>query len=321
MKKTGREAAQAMFETRSQSWRDAGLIQQVDLHAVRRARTRGLLFLVGFVAVIVLWNHWHDWFDIHPTPGLQTLAQIVTVVALLLLGWAFAAELGRALGPSFFRRMDPSTAGTVGFIVRLVALFVVAFVALYEAGVNPRTLTITASFAAVIFGLAAQQTLGNVIAGMVLLSARPFTVGDRVRLQAGVVGGQLEGIVSSLGLLYTTFASGEDMTMVPNSVVLNSAVIPLRNPDGVDLVARLPVEVTPRQLQHVLEESIRTPVREAPRIRLEAIEGDEVLVRISATPLVASDGPALATEVLEVVASQTRPGEPVPPPSSAPAAR
>ena len=55
-----------------------------------------------------------------------------------------------------------------------------------------------------IVGLAAQQTLGNGFAGMVLLSARPFRVGERVRLQAGAVGGTVEGIVSSLGLLYTT---------------------------------------------------------------------------------------------------------------------
>ena len=34
---------------------------------------------------------------------------------------------------------------------------------------------------AVIFGLSAQQMLGNVIAGMVLLSARPFRVGERIR--------------------------------------------------------------------------------------------------------------------------------------------
>ena len=61
-----------------------------------------------------------------------------------------------------------------------------------------------------ILGLAAQQTLGNVIAGTVLLSASPFRVGDRVRLQGGPLAGQIEGTVSSLGLLYTTFATDED---------------------------------------------------------------------------------------------------------------
>jgi hypothetical protein len=60
----------------------------------------------------------------------------------------------------------------------------------------------------------------------ILLSARPFRVGERVRLAGGNIGGQIEGVVSSLGLLYTVFASGEDSIMVPNNVVLNVAVIP-----------------------------------------------------------------------------------------------
>jgi small-conductance mechanosensitive channel len=59
----------------------------------------------------------------------------------------------------------------------------------------------------------------------VLLSARPFRVGDRVRLQGGPLAGQVEGTVSSLGLLYTTFATEEGSILVPNSVVLSVAVL------------------------------------------------------------------------------------------------
>ena len=62
-------------------------------------------------------------------------------------------------------------------------------------------LAVGGAFTAVIVGLAAQQTLGNLFAGIVLLSARPFRVGDRVRLQGGGLAGEIEGIVSSLGLL------------------------------------------------------------------------------------------------------------------------
>ena len=57
-----------------------------------------------------------------------------------------------------------------------------------------------------------------------LLSAGPFRVGDHVRLQGGPLAGQLEGVVSSLGLLYTTFATDEGSVLVPNSVVLNVAL-------------------------------------------------------------------------------------------------
>jgi small-conductance mechanosensitive channel len=208
-----------------------------------------------------------------------------------------------------FRRMDPATAGTVGFLMRLGTAGIALLVALPTAGIDPRTLAVGGAFTAVIFGLAAQQTLGNVIAGTVLLSARPFRVGDRVRMQAGAVGGQVEGVVSSLGLLYTTLVHGEDAILVPNSVVLNAAVIPLREPDSVDLRARLRPGVTPGELQALLTEALQTPIRDAPRITLEELDGEEVVVRISATPKLAADGPDLATELLGIVSRETRVAE------------
>ena len=127
------------------------------------------------------------------------------------------------------------------------------------AGAQLQTLALGGGFTAVVFGLAAQQTLGNAIAGMVLLSARPFRVGERIRLQAGAVGGQVEGIVSSLGLLYTTLTRGADQIMIPNNVVLAAAVMPLREPDSVDVKVRLTSGVRPSQVQAILDNEIGTP--------------------------------------------------------------
>ncbi len=152
--------------------------------------------------------------------------------------------------------------------------------------------------------MAAQQTLGNLFAGTVLLSARPFRVGERVRMQGGGLAGTVEGVVSSLGLLYTTLADGDDQIMVPNSAVLNAAIVPLREPDGVDLRARLRPGVTPADVQGLLQESVTTPMRDTPQITLEELDGDEVVVRIAATPERPADGARLASEVLDVVASQ-----------------
>jgi len=50
-------------------------------------------------------------------------------------------------------------------------------------------------------------------------------------------------------------------------------------------------------------------MRDEPRITLKELDGDEVVVQISATPAVSADGPALATEVLRVVARETRASE------------
>ena len=219
-----------MFETRSQAWDEAGLLPQVSPGAVRRARWEALLLVPLFIGVVVLYENRRTLLGLSAhgkgqLAWLETPVDFVTVIVLVMLGWAIARDVGRAFGPALFRRMDPASAGTVGFVIRLATVAVAAIVALGIIGIEPRTLALGGAFTAVILGLAAQQTLGNMFAGTVLLSARPFRVGDSVRLQGGPLAGQIEGTVSTLGLLYTTFATDDGPIMVPNSVVLSVAVL------------------------------------------------------------------------------------------------
>lgn len=214
-----------MFETRSQAWREAGLLRQISPRAVRRARFEALLLLPLFVGIVVLYDERKHLLGESRYKAVEVPLQIVAVAALMILGWVIARAFGRAFGPMLFRRLEPATAGTVGFLIRLIFVAATFLVALRVAGVEAKTLALTGAFTAVIVGLAAQQTLGNVIAGTMLLSTRPFRVGDRVRLQGGSLGGPVDGVVSSLGLFYTTFVSGEDSVMIPNSVVMSVLII------------------------------------------------------------------------------------------------
>jgi small-conductance mechanosensitive channel len=292
-----------LLDTRSHSWMEAGLARQLSARAVKRARIQTLVLLPMIAGVLILYTYRRRLF------GVDEPVRIATVLALVALGWQFARDLGRAAGPTLFRRMDPGTAGTVGFIVRFFTVVISVLVALRVAGLDPRTLAVGGAFTAVILGLAAQQTFGNLFAGLVLLSARPFRVGDRVRLQGGGLAGTIEGVVSTLGLLYTTFAAGQDQIMVPNNVVLSVAVVPLHEPAGVDLRARLRPGVTPVDIQCLLEETIDTPMREKPRVALEEIDGDEVVVRIGVSPDDPTEGARLSSEVLRALHGETRRAE------------
>ncbi|HUB36326.1 MAG TPA: mechanosensitive ion channel family protein [Solirubrobacteraceae bacterium] len=223
-----------MFETRSQAWQDVGLLEQVSPRRVRRARWEAVVLAVLFVVVVVVYENRQALFAVDTrgsSPAVNTAVNVATVILLMLLGWGIARDFGRALGPALFRRLDPAAAGPVGFLIRLATLALALLIALRVAGVEARTLLVGGAFTAVVLGLAAQQTLGNLIAGTVILSARPFKVGDKVRLQGGPLAGQVEGTVSSQGLLYTTFVSGGESVMVPNSVVLNVAII-AQGPSG-----------------------------------------------------------------------------------------
>ncbi len=290
-----------MFETRSEAWERVGLAVDVSQRAVRRARREAALLLPLLAGVLVIYSLRRQLFG----AAGDTPVRIGTVVALVILGWTIARDVGRSAAPTFFRRMDPGTAGTVGFLIRLLTMAVTLLIALRIAGLRPQELAVGGAFTAVVLGLAAQQTLGNLIAGMVLLSARPFRVGERVRLQAGPLGGQVEGVVSSLGLMYTTLARGEDRIMVPNNAVLAAAVVPLREPDSVDVRVRLSSGIRPSRVQAILDDRIKTPTRASAKVLLEEVDGDDVIVRVQATPERAIDGARLADEVIEALSTVT----------------
>ena len=288
---------QSIFDTRTEAWRAVGLQDEVRRQDGRRARLRALVFVPLLAAVIAAYALRHRLFG----ASADTPVRIATVAAVLILGWAIARDVGRAAAPTLFRRLDPASAGTVGFLIRLVTLTIALFAALSIAQVSPTTLVAGGAFTAVIVGLAAQQTLGNLFAGLVLVSARPFRVGQRVRLQAGVLAGQTEGVVSSLGLLYTTLARGDDRVLIPNTVVLSAAIVPLKEPASVDVRVRLPSGMHPSRVQAILDEKITAPTRDPATVLLEELDGDEVVMRIKATPEQATDGARLADEIVDAL--------------------
>src|SRR5947209_8106996 len=205
-----------MFETRSDAWERVGLAMDLTQRTARKARREAAVVLPVLAGVLVVYALRKPILGVGAKSPWQTPVRVITVIALLALGWALARDIGRAVAPVFFRRMDPSTAGTVGFLIRLVTMALALLAALGIAQVKPGALIAGSAFTAVIVGLAAQQTLGNLFAGMVLISARPFRGGERVRLQAGGVGGSGDGSVSWLGLHCTTLARGEDCMTIPH---------------------------------------------------------------------------------------------------------
>jgi hypothetical protein len=83
--------------------------------------------------------------------------------------------------------------------------------------------------------------------------------------------------------------------------MLQLAIVPLREPERVELRARFDAGVTPKDVQEALEGAITVPIRNSPDIALEELDRDEVVVKISATPSRPDDGAQLAAEVMSAV--------------------
>jgi small-conductance mechanosensitive channel len=282
-----------LFETRTHTWQEAGLSEELEPGGPRRAIAGTLVAIAVIAATLFVYERRQDLL-----PGFGPWVKGATVLILVVVGTIAIHWLVRGLSPRLFRRLDPATAGTIGFLIRLFSMSIVVIVALRLAGVTAATLALGGTITAVVLGLAAQQSLGGIFAGIVLQSTRPFRVGDRVRLVGGLLGNPQEGTISSLGLFYTTLAQGADRLRIPNSVLLNATVVPIREPDKVDIRARFKDEMSPRAVEQRLGAAIEVPTRYAPQVWLEEVDDEGIVLRIVATPLRPGDGSQLAEEVL-----------------------
>lgn len=270
--------------------------RQLRAEAVERARkahVKLLLLTPMLAAAVALYVYRVQVF------GVDTPIRVGAAVVIAVIGSAVAAQISHTLRPKFLDRLDPGTAGIASFVVRLVTVMLILLVALDLAGVNLATVAVGASFSAIFLGLAAQQTFGNLLAGVVLLSARPFSVGDRVRFNG--FGMDVEGTVAAHGLLYVTMRDGADLVLVPNTTALTMSVRPIREPAAVDMRARLPHETDPEAVQQRVADSLSVPVRDRPHVALEELDRHEVVVRIRAVPTDPAQGAVLAREVLRAV--------------------
>jgi small-conductance mechanosensitive channel len=290
-----------LFETRSHAWQSLGLGEELAPRSSKKALGGLVVALIVLAATLVVYYH-----RAQIAPGYGELIRIGTVVVLVIVGSVATHWAASGLTPRLYRRLDPATAGTAGFVLRLLAISAVVLLALRIAGVNASALAVGGAFTAVLLGLAAQQSLGGIFAGIVLQSTRPFRVGERVRLVGGALAGSLEGTVSSLGLFYTTLMQGADRLLVPNSVLIQLVVVPLREPEKVDLRARFPIDASPQQVEQQLLRAITVPTRYRPSVALEELDHESVVLRVNATPLHPQDGSQLAEEVLDALRATER---------------
>src|ERR1700742_4747768 len=244
-----------LFETRTHAWQSLGLGEEIETKRVSKSTMAGLVVAVlALIATLVVYSHRRQ-----IAPGYGEWFRVGTVIVLVIVGSAAIHWLLRSVQPRLSRRLDPATAGTTGFVFRLLASLAVIIAALRIAGVNASTLAVGGAFTAVLVGLAAQQALGAIFAGIVLQSTRPFRVGERVRFVGGALAGSLEGTVTSLGLFYTTLSQGADRLQIPNNVLLKVAVVPLREPEKVDVKVPFPPHASPREIEDQLLRTITVP--------------------------------------------------------------
>jgi len=193
-----------------------------------------LIAIAGAVAAEVSgvkgWGRLHD-----AASDTDRIAFIVGQAAFLVFGLAAALGLSSKARLTSQQLIGQAHAGVLRYVLVLAGVFAVITTSLAIARIDVKQLLVSGAVVGVLVGIAAQQSLANLFAGLVLLFARPFRVGDRVRFRAGALSGQVEGVVIDVSLTYVRLHTDEGPVLLPNSQALAAAVLLLPDHEPADL--------------------------------------------------------------------------------------
>lgn len=186
-----------------------------------------------------------------------------------------------------------------------VALSILAFV----FGAPIGTLVATSGVVAVIFGLALQNTLGDVFSGIALTLGRPFGIGDWIQLGDGTEGRVVENNWRSTQLL----TGAHNVVVLPNSVLAKVGLTNLTRPDETHLIA-LTVRIASIHQPRLIEEVMKTVleacgaiVRQAPAVvALKSIDAAAIEVELQFRVADPSHRTAARNEVIDLIHQHCR---------------
>jgi small-conductance mechanosensitive channel len=148
----------------------------------------------------------------------------IAAAVLLVAGVVATRRIAAGLGNVVPLRSSPAAGAAVRLLATGVGYIMLVFAVFAVLGVSIQHLLIGAGLIGIVVGIAAQQSLGNIFASVVLLFARPFGVGDRIRIRSGALGGVFDVSVLGIGLTYVTVRTDEGELKIPNSAMLAAGV-------------------------------------------------------------------------------------------------
>ncbi|MBS0481041.1 MAG: mechanosensitive ion channel [Proteobacteria bacterium] len=175
-----------------------------------------------------------EWFDPSTLVGAATVGGIIFFVGLLLS--ALVRRLLRdVLRHDRSERIDQITLQFVSHLaVLMLWLVLVTFYAHLVPALNRLSTALLAgvSLVSVIIGFAAQQTLGNLVAGISLVLYKPFRRGDRLQISSPSGNGFEVGTVEDISLGFTSLRTDDArQIIVANATMAQQTMIKLLPPE------------------------------------------------------------------------------------------
>ncbi|MDI3328664.1 MAG: mechanosensitive ion channel family protein [Alicyclobacillaceae bacterium] len=182
-----------------------------------------------------------------------TGAAVVWVIAGLIL----VNRMRHALMRLVFRTPRHASLWNLGInvLTGIGYLFVVIF-SLRMLNTSMSSLLVSGAVTGVVVGIAAQSTLSNLLAGLVIMTLRPFSLGQRITCRSWMFGGvEYSGLVTELNLFYTILQDGEILRVIPNSAaVIATITVHSAEAESATYTVALPYECPAEQVEAKLRE-------------------------------------------------------------------
>ena len=162
--------------------------------------------------------------DVHAIAVRPRVIAWAAALSFVVFGVVATRRLPRSLDHSVSLRTVPAAGAAVRLLMCGIGYIFIIFGVLGVLDVSIAHLLVGAGIASVVIGIAAQQSLGNSFAAVVLLLARPFVVGDQVRVRSGALGGIFDATVLGMSLTYVTMRTNDGILKVSNSTLLAAGV-------------------------------------------------------------------------------------------------
>ena len=145
------------------------------------------------------------------------LSTIIGIIIIVAVAVALERLFTRYLSKFAKRaKLEPSVANNLVLTFRILILIGAVLVIGRVGGLQPEWIISFSAIGGAALGFASTKTIGNFIAGLFLLAARPFKVGDYVRI------GTVEGVVQEITINYTKVLTiGHNSVSISNLQILD----------------------------------------------------------------------------------------------------
>jgi small-conductance mechanosensitive channel len=157
---------------------------------------------------------------------IRTICAIVGAVLFFAWGIIAVRSATKEIVKAVPSRLGDDRKVGLRWICLMTGYLLVIFGTLAALNVSIERLAVGGAITGVIVGIAAQQSLGNLFAGLILLIVRPITVGQRISIRSGPIAGPYTGEVVDMTLTYVKLSTARGELLLPNSTILTAVIGP-----------------------------------------------------------------------------------------------